>query len=247
MCGCRLAEIVLQRVLWGKKELLQREDPEPVPLVTGDPAPMPLVLGCLAPMSLVSGESLPMPLAPGYLEPMLLALGVPTHMPMASGEPAPMLLISGDPGLMLLASRDSASMPLAPGDLASMPLARSPCIHAQGIKRPCTLDILRTDGKGIFLVERSSRAKNSPFCPRPHLLALQMGEQGPKSLRRAEMLTCEWPGSELTPAAVGSKGNENSRATLVDFCFVIVNNGHLKYLGLQRYYWGVAELRTWND
>lgn len=44
----------------GKKELLQKEDPEPVPLVTGDPAPMPLALG--------------------YLEPMLLALGVPTPM-----------------------------------------------------------------------------------------------------------------------------------------------------------------------
>lgn len=26
-----------------------------------------------------------------------------------------------------------------------------------------------------------------------------------------------------------------------------VNNGLLEYLGLQRYYWGVAELRTWNN
>lgn len=46
------------------------------------------------------------------------------------------------------------------------------------------------------------------------------------------MLTCEWPSSKLTPAAVGSEGNENSYATLVDFCFVFENNGHLKSLCL---------------
>lgn len=186
---------------------MQREDPAPVPLVTGDPAPMPLASGYLALMLLASGIPASMSVVSGDPAPMPLASGDPESVPKASEEPAPMLLASGDPGLMPLASRDSASMPLSPGDLASMPLARSPCTHAQGI--------LRAGRKGIFLAETSSRVENSPLGLKPQLLALQTGGQRPRFLQRTEMLTCEWPGSKLTPAAVGSEGNEDSHATLV--------------------------------